>query len=459
MNLNRETFKEQLIDDKLIKKEDLILIAFSGGKDSTALLHLLLSLKKDLRFTCKALYFNHQLRIDSSVEAEWVRKVCLKNNIELISESRDVKKYSKDSRSNVEEAASILRYNFFGLIASRYRGAKIATAHTRSDQAETFFIKLFRGSGTEGLSSIFKIKNSNIIRPLLNFSQKDILNYLTLNKIEYYFDSSNNNKSFCRNRIRLDLLPRIKEISPVIELHISHLTDILHQELDFFRSAAKDFLNKKMLLNSILPLNSFKELHPALKRHILREYIRIIKGNLLNINFDHLDNMLRYIKNSKNISLPGLDLIIKKGFLFPAKLKIKKLNYSLLLNDCPLTLNIPEINCSLSMEVCTNYSPPQTNFSIILPLKELKFPLILRSPLKTDKYLKINASFDQYVFEMIRENGSPHEFRGLYPVLLDSQGKIIWCLSSPLADKFKVTKPLTGDFLKISVDCPQTGFL
>ena len=451
MDLTRENLKSHLSNTKLIKNRDLILIAFSGGKDSTALLYLLHSLQAEMLLKIKAVYFNHRLRADSSVEEKWVQSVCQNLNIDLISSGEDVKFHALAQKKNLEETASRLRYTFFSTLLKTYPQAKIATAHTQSDQAETFLIKLLRGSGTEGLSGIFSKKQTHIIRPLLPFCQEDIVGFLKANRIKFYTDSSNRDQSYLRNQIRIDLLPRIKEISPRIEDHIEHTTNILHEELNYFQTLAKDHLQKKLLLGTILPLDSLSGLHKALQRHILREYIRKVKGNLLNLNFNHFLKLFDNINLSKNITLPDLDLKIKKGFMFPKKLNIEKISQVINLAGCPFQQKLRMIDKTIHIEVSETYCQPDDNKSVILLLQGLKFPLTLRSPQKGDKYFKINSPINQSVFEMIREQGSPKEFRDLYPVLTDRDGEIIWCFSSPVSDRFKVVNPNDSNFLKVSL--------
>jgi len=440
-------FSNHIKKNNLIKPHECIVAAFSGGKDSVALLCLLKELQNDLNFKLLAAYFNHKIRKDFQKEEKWVKKFCSSLAIELIGKENDVIGFKEKNKLNLENAASILRYRFLKETAKKYKNSRIATGHTKSDLTETFFIKLFRGSGSQGLSSIYSKKNHNIIRPLLIFSSQDILEFLKRNHITHYQDYSNRDNHFQRNNIRLNLIPSIKKFEPHIDNHIYKTVSIIQSEHDYLQQLSKNFLDKTLLLKKILPLEKLKKCHIALQRFILREYIKRIKGDLLNIDFDHVENIIHNYSDYGGISVPDLDLKFHKGFLFPGNIHIPDYTYTIPSRG---TVKIEEIGKKLVIKEINTYLKPKNNFEIITCISLLKFPLQLRNPKKKDRFIKINSSINQNVFEMIRSTGIPVELRNTCPLLLNTDGKPIWVVGSPIADSFKVKDKNEKEYIKIS---------
>jgi len=428
-------FLESIKKNHLIQDHDTIILGFSGGKDSVTLSYLLEKLKKDIDFHFIAAYFNHKIRTDSNKEEEWIKNFCRARGIELVIGTKNVIEFKVKEKLNLEHAASLSRYRFFQEVSSKYKNAKVATAHTRSDLTETFFIKLFRGSGLQGLSTIYSKKENTIIRPLLLFTQEEILSFLQRNKIEFYMDYTNQQDEFLRNKIRHHLVPEIVKMEPDIHKHIFRTVSIIQDEYNYFSETAKAILDQHLILGKILPSHILNEYHLAIQRHITREYIRLLKGNLLNISYDHIEAVRTQNWEKRGLAIPGIQLKFHKGFIFPADLSIPNYNYQM---TAPAVLEIKEIGKRLIMEETKTYQKPENNDNIIIPANMVKYPLAVRNPIIGDKYIKINTTIKQKVFEMIRASGIPSELRNLCPVVLNGDGQIIWTVGSPVADSFKV---------------------
>ena len=439
-------FLKHIKKNNLINNKDTIILAFSGGKDSVTLALLLNRLKDDINITLKAAYFNHKIRKDAAAEQRWAENFCRFNHLELIVGSKDVIGFKNKKKLNLENAASISRYRFFEGVASGFKHCKIATAHTQSDLTETFLIKLFRGSGFRGLTAIYSQKGEKIIRPLLIFTKEDILSFLSRNKIGNYEDYTNVQNEFLRNRIRNTLMPEIKKIEPDIDKHIFKTALMVQDEYDYLNEFCKKFLETHLILKKILPIQSFTNLHIALKRNILREYVRNLKGDLLNIDFEHIENILENIHITEGISIPGLNLTFHKGFVFPQDLSIPEYHYT---SQSDGILRIKEIGCEIKIEKKDVFKMPKNNFELLIPYSKVKFPLIIRNPKKGDRYIKMNTTFNQKVFEMIRVAGFPSELRNLCPVVINGDQEIIWGVGSPISDLFKVEDIKSNKFVKI----------
>ncbi len=439
-------FRENVINHNLIQPNDTIIIGFSGGKDSVTLFFLLKELQKEIDFIIIVAYFNHRLRTDAQFEEEWVINFCENQNVQLITGTKNVIRFKNQNKLNLEHAASLSRYSFFKEISSHFPKSKIATAHTRSDLTETFFIKLFRGSGLQGLSTIYSKKENMIIRPLLIFDEEDIYAFLERNCITFYTDYTNKTDEFLRNRIRHHLIPQIHRIEPHIHDHIFKTVSIIQDEYDYFSRTATQILEQNLILGKILPPAILENYHPAIQRHIIREYIRKLKGNLLNIDFEHIEKIRTDYNCTQGVSIPQLQLSFHKGYIFPHPTTIP--NYSYTITTQSKQLPIQEITRTLVIEKSTHFNKPSNNNEIYIPITKLIFPLTLRSPKQSDKYIKINTTINQKVIEMIRAAGIPSEIRGLNPVLVNGDGEIIWVLGAPISQKFKVDIPENSEFLK-----------
>lgn len=432
----------------LISDNDTVLCALSGGKDSVTLTLLLKELQKDIPFVLKAAYFNHRIREDVLAEESWVQTFCHEQQIDLTTGSRDVIRFREEGKLNLEHAASLSRYHFLNRLVRKEKNGKIATGHTKSDLTETFLIKLFRGSGLQGLSAIYGRKGEHIIRPLLPFSQQNILDFIERNSLQYYRDPTNRDEDFLRNRIRHSLLPKIREIEPRIDQKIFNTVTIIQDEYEYLSETAKKILKKSLILNQILPVSILGKYHISLRRQIIREYIRMLKGNLLNIDFRHIEEILHLPGHRKGLAIPGLELQFRRGFIYPGQLSVKTYSHTV---TGPGDTGIPEINGTLSLKEIPQFFLPASNREMVCPMSIITFPLTIRSPLREDKYMKIHSNIHQKVFEMIRAAGIPAKMRNLCPTVINGNGDLIWSCGSPAADKYRVKHNRKGPFLHMAL--------
>ena len=195
----------------LIESNDIIVVGFSGGPDSVFLVEMLKKLKNFINFKIYLVHINHLLRgEDADSDENFSFEYAKKNNLEIFIKRIPVKEIAKEIGKTLEEVGREERYKFFSEIYEKVGATKIATAHNKDDQIETFLFRLIRGTSLQGLEGI-KIKNNNVIRPISEIYKKDILEYLNKNEIQYKIDKTNFENEFTRNSIRLDLIPFIEE--------------------------------------------------------------------------------------------------------------------------------------------------------------------------------------------------------------------------------------------------------
>lgn len=220
----------------MLEKGDNVIVGLSGGADSVALLNVMNSLKEELRISVFACHINHNLRGAESMRDEsFVRNLCESKNIPLTVFSINVKE-NAEKHESVEERARKMRYECFERLCEE-KNAKLATAHTASDNAETIFINIIRGTGTKGLAGIPPVRGK-IIRPLLRCTREDIERYCTENSLDYVTDSTNLSDDYTRNKLRHNLIPMLKEMNPSIFEAVSRMTSAVYDDNAYLEQAA-----------------------------------------------------------------------------------------------------------------------------------------------------------------------------------------------------------------------------
>ena len=274
----------------LVVPGDHILVAVSGGPDSVALLHLLRLFSEPLNLHLYAAHLDHAMRPESPFDAAFVEKLCRQWGVPLETTRIDVPALAAKQRQNIEEAAREARREFLRDAARRHGCRLIALGHHRGDQAETFLQRLLRGSGPTGLAGM-KLQCGPFIRPLLPFGRGQILAHLHYHNLPHVEDASNTDLAYTRNRIRHDLLPRLRELSPAIESHLARLSRRLGQEEDFWRRQVDRQLTALCRVDDGLRLDRRRllELHPALLSRTLRGALERVRGDLRGITAAHLE--------------------------------------------------------------------------------------------------------------------------------------------------------------------------
>ncbi len=192
-----------------LKKDDSIVVGVSAGPDSMCLLYILIKLKERIGFRIIVSHINHNVRIESKEEEEFLRKYCLDQNI--IFESMKIEKYSKE---NFHAYARKLRYQFYKDLINKYNANYLMTAHHGDDLMETILMRLTRGSNLRGYQGISQVSNMDsylLVRPLLYLTKDYIKEFDDNNRIPYRIDKTNTSSKYTRNRYRMNVLPFLKE--------------------------------------------------------------------------------------------------------------------------------------------------------------------------------------------------------------------------------------------------------
>lgn len=278
---------------KLILPNSAILVAFSGGIDSSSLAVALQRLKEPLKIKRLALlHINHLLRGEESYRDEnFARSFAQKYSLELFVERVDVPSLAKKRGGNIEATAREERYRLFEEVRKREGFDLVATAHHLGDLVETIILWLTRGTGLEGLLG-FEPVEGNIIRPFYLATRQEIEDFAKKQAIEWVEDSTNYDLSLARNRIRHRVVPELKAINPNLEESVLRMREILKEENE---------LIEKLVQTALLKVKEegregFLELEPALQRRVVMKLYGVK-------NFKEVSRIINRIKKGDNISV------------------------------------------------------------------------------------------------------------------------------------------------------------
>ena len=300
-------------DCGMIAPEEHVVVAVSGGADSTALLVCMKTLAREMRFTLTAAHLNHCIRgAEGDADAEFTRQLCETLDIPCVTETIDVKKLAEESEENLEACARRVRYDFLRRAAQRAGAQKIAVGHNRNDQAETAIFRFLRGSGIEGLSAIRPVRRDGIVRPLIGCPRGLILSYLQDKSVRWREDSTNAELHYARNRIRRELIPYLEEnFNPRLIDTLVRETGIARETWDYIESQARAALsNLRAETEEGISLDAagLLKLHPALQKQVLRLALKDCFNSLRNIGAVHIESLLKLCgkrTGSGETPLPG----------------------------------------------------------------------------------------------------------------------------------------------------------
>ena len=318
--------KFQKAMSQIMPSETRVLVAVSGGPDSVVLLHLLNKYKVESSDGALAIaHLNHLSRgIDSKKDSDFVAGLGKALGLETFIEDVDVALLSSKMKTSFQESARIIRYDFLERISRKWSAHLIALGHNSDDQAETFLINLLRGSGLRGLTGI-RSRRGDYIRPLRDCSRCEIENYISKQGLQFCLDSSNQEKHYLRNKIRLDLIPILESYNLNIKKSLVSTSGLLADDDDYIErqveiSMTQVEFNVKDDDFVSLDVNLFNLQHPALQKRLIRQAILVAKGDLRSISVRHVLKIIQMMKlgyGFKEIHLPGsLVAVCDKGELF-----------------------------------------------------------------------------------------------------------------------------------------------
>ena len=303
---------------KLFQPGSSIVLAVSGGADSVCMTHLFNSLKKEMSLHLHMAHFDHNLRGDESRrDAMFSRNLAESMHIPFTLGTGNVMELAESRGLSVQEAARVLRYNFLEKVRKDTGSDFIATAHNADDQAEEVLLRLIRGTSLRGLCGVPWKRDATVIRPMLGVYGDDIRGFLKDSGIDYVEDSSNSSRKYLRNRVRLDLIPFIREnFNPAITEALNRTASLLSDDMDFIEAEASEAFEQCLEPDSAgaskitaLNIERLVLFHPAIRRRIYRlaiERVQGLDGNLTSAHLFAIDRLILAELPSGDISLPGM---------------------------------------------------------------------------------------------------------------------------------------------------------
>lgn len=401
-----------------LDSNDYIVIGLSGGPDSMVLLYNLIEYRKQFKFKIVCAHVNHGLRKESDDEQVFVKKYCEENDVIF-----EIKKL--DIKDNFTEALGHkLRYDFFDEIVKKYSAKYLFTAHHGDDLIETILMKIVRGAninGYLGFSSVVKNEDYTILRPLIQCTKDEILEYAEKNNIPFVIDLSNYDTTYTRNRYRKYILPRLKDEDKNVHLKFLQFSNKL-QEYDNFVNSIVDKEYTKVVVDNKINVEQIKEYNSLIIERIIYRWLNnIYKDDINVITKKHIDSIIDLINSNKPntiISLPQYDFIKEYNVL--SIYEHNKIDdYEYILNE---QVELPNKKVIRVVKETSDTS----NYVIHLDSKNIKLPLYVRNYKQGDKMTIKNMDGHKKISDIfINEKININDREG-YPVVVDSNGEIIW---------------------------------
>lgn len=433
-----QRFKKHIADNFPFLEGKKLLITISGGLDSVVLTHLLVTLNSS---KISLAHCNFQLREkESDLDEHFVVSLSRKLNLEVFTTAFNTKKYSEENKLSTQVAARELRYNWFLELAEKNHFDYILTAHHADDNLETFLINLTRGTGLEGLTGI-PVVNKNIVRPLLIFSREEIKQFAIENNIDWREDASNVETKYVRNKIRHDVIPKLKELNTGLLASFEKTSLFLQESQQIIEDRISDIKNKvisiedkitKIDIEKIQQLSNPKVyLYQLLKAYNFTEW-------------NDVENLLS-AQSGKQVFSKTHRLLKNRDFLLVTEISSFEENQVFYIEENQTKITNP---IQLKLEKVSEKVDTKNNV-IFVDKDLLKFPLTVRkwqngdylypSGMKGKK--KLSKYFKDEKFSLLEKENTW--------LLCSSDNKIIWVLNKRQDNRFLVTKN-SKNILKIT---------
>jgi tRNA(Ile)-lysidine synthase len=423
-----------------------IVVGVSGGVDSMIMLDILLRYAKDRRLNVVVTHLNHKIRGKKADEDEkLVSDFCNKRKIPFYKKRVNVEEYAEERGLSTEIAGREVRYSFFHEIAAMFDHSVIATAHTLDDHIETVLLRIFKGTGLQGLEGI-PIRRENVIRPLRFACKQELYEYAKRYKIPYSEDHTNYEEYCQRNVIRNSILPKIAEsVNPNVFQSIDKVSLIVSEANESIKRLAKS-IAKKVILETknnfiILNLPTLNKLPTAIKKEIVRVALAQISKESVKIDFEKLNNLLSLMRRGETGKVYKLSkecianidrgrLIIYKSEYFdwdeilvhPGK-TYRTTSFELRYEEVPLS----------------DFSIDKGNRGVeFIDLDKIDRSMKLRHWRYGDRVKPIGFSNFRKISDLFIDEKIPRLKKEQVPIL-ENTGEIVWVCGIKLSDNFKIT--------------------
>lgn len=448
-------FRDTIKRYNMLDKGDTVIAAVSGGADSMVMLHLLLRLKGELSLNVIVCHLNHGLRgAESKRDFKFVRDAATR--LPLNFEGRTLRKGAlKEKGRSTQEAAREARYGFFMETAKKHGAQRVALGHTLDDQAETALMRFIKGSALGGLSGIPPVRDI-FIRPLIDVSREDIEGFASENGVDYITDSTNLSTKYLRNKVRLGLIPYIREnFNCNITETLARTVRVLAEDRDFLEKYAHDACARAILEQDkrqvVLDRLYLAGLHKAVASRVFLMAASSLTGeDIYSVHVDSFMDMVAGDNPSASLRLPGgLRALREYDRLILTRTRLKPpkpFEVALKIPGATAVKGAGVFNSSILKKPPASLAgaPDEAYFD----LEEAGGGLTLRPMEPGDRIVPFGMKGHKKIKEIFIEQKVPKERRSAYPLLCKGD-VILWIPGIRRSGLFKVTGR-TNRVLKIS---------
>lgn len=447
--LHRLTEQVRLLgrQERLWSPGDVIVVAVSGGVDSTVLLHIMKEIAGDKELNLKLIcaHLHHGLRgEEADRDAEFVRELARRLGIPFELGHADVRAYMRETGKSLELAAREKRYEYLHQVAQRYGASAIALAHHADDQAETVMMRLLRGSGPSGLAGIRlkrREKNVELLRPLLRIYKTDLLQACRESGLAFVEDSSNLDKELTRNSIRLDVLPFLGQYNGQLPESLNRLAELAAAEDHYLQlEASKAYADLVRAEDGILSFAAplFATVHVALQRRLIKLILNYLPLSAEDRDFVKVEairqgsiqdrpttwsldlgsgvkcvreyDRIRFIPPAVESRIPHYTYLVEQ---FPAEVPIEGMSQS---------LRLTRHGAGREGVLAKAEGNSEANFDA----DKLVYPLTVRSRLPGDAMKVMGLNGSKKVKDIFIDAKIPPSLRSRIPIVTDAAGRILW---------------------------------
>jgi len=423
-------FQDFINQHELFARDNKILLAISGGKDSVLMLHLF----KAIGVNIGVAHCNFNLRGDEAQRDEnFVKMLSASLDVPFYLTHFDTKKYAAENKISTQMAARDLRYQWFEELRIKYGYDLVASAHHQNDTVETMLINLTRGTGISGLHGILP-KRQHLIRPLLFLNRNEIDEIIDKSHLDFVEDSSNQSTHYTRNKIRLGVIPKLKEINPDLEKTFTE-NAVRFAEVEAFLNTEVEKLATKILQKKddgiYIAMDEIVKLNPQ----------RLLFFELLK-PYGFTESVVQEILSHLN-SLSGTHFfssthqaIINRDYLVIAEKNVDSIFNQFI---HPSTQNIlfgkDEIALSFSSEIKFEVD----HYKAFVNADKLIFPLIVRNWQNGDKFIPLGMRQPKKVSDYFIDEKVPIHLKATTPILINGNGDIVWIVGMRQDNRYKLT--------------------
>ncbi|SMC28981.1 tRNA(Ile)-lysidine synthase [Clostridium acidisoli DSM 12555] len=446
-------------ENAMFNEGDKVIVAVSGGPDSICLLRVLYELKDKLKIELAVAHLNHNIRGKAADEdAEYVRQFCLNLKIDFFIKKVDVNGLSREKGISSEMAGREARYKFFNDLKQQINADKIAIAHNANDQAETVLMRIMRGTGIEGLVGIRPVRDNIYVRPLIKVKRDDIEDYCRKNELNPRIDKTNLENIYRRNKIRLELIPYIKEnFNSDIIMTLNRLSDTLKIDYEYMESISLEKYKlycKEKQKKVTISKEAFLE-HEAIVTRIIRKALSYITGSTYNFEKKHILDIIKAQKGKTGtfVSLPqNIEVCNNYGDLsiYNNTCKTKKdiLEYELdyhkinVVGKNKIIFRIIENNQMMNFH--------ENKFTRYFSYDDIKGKVTLRYRKNGDRFNPIGINGTKKLKDIFIDMKIERDLRDKIP-LICFDNEIAWIVGHKMSNKFTI-KENTRQILEIKYE-------